>query len=147
MESKQLKRYRFFRWLGAFPVDNVSPEGRFSAVRFTIRHLQKEGTAVYIYPEGKIVPFSTEKPVFQRGIAWLARRLPDVDLVPVGIYIHTRRHARPELHIQVGRPAEPIHQEESEPEVKQRLEQALQSQIQDLADSSGVDNCRFTRWF
>lgn len=73
------------------------------SLRYAIRSMERPNAALYIYPEGKIVPFTPHSIDFRNGIGWLAKKLPQADLVPVGIYIHTKESDKPRLEITVGR--------------------------------------------
>lgn len=102
MEDTQLNRYPFFRKLGVFSIDLSSARSSMQSLRYAIRSMERPNAALYIYPQGKIKPFDTDDLEFKKGIGWLAKKLQNTDLVPVGIYIHTRESDKPRLEITVG---------------------------------------------
>ncbi|MEX2601456.1 MAG: lysophospholipid acyltransferase family protein [Balneolaceae bacterium] len=145
MEEKQMKRYRFFKWLGTFSINPADRNHTLRSLRYAAETLKRKNSALYLYPEGKILPFSDNKPDFQRGIAWLCRQCPDMDIVPVGIYIHTMRSGRPELHIWIGEPAGVVHGS-SEQELIETLETRLQAILQNLKQTGGIDDSPYRKW-
>ena len=102
MEDKQLHKYPFFRRLGVFSIGLSSPRSSMQSLRYAIKSMERPNASLYIYPQGKIVPFSVDNLEFRKGIGWLAKKLPDSDLVPVAIYIHTKESDKPRLEISVG---------------------------------------------
>lgn len=103
MEDKQLHRYPFFRRLGVFSINLSSPRSSMQSMRYAVESMRCPNASLYIYPQGKIVPFSTENLNFKKGIGWLAKKIPDADIVPVAIYIHTKESDKPRLEILVGK--------------------------------------------
>ena len=149
MEDKQMLRYRFFRRIGAFSVNLENPRHSLPSLRYALDSMKRENASLYIYPEGKIVPFTVDKPVFQGGLTWLSDRLPEVDVVPVGIYIHTMRGSKPELHISIGEPVDRTGFNDSGDRkgLQHRLELSLQSLLLGLQKYSGFDDSEFKKWF
>jgi len=144
MEQRQMARYRLFRWIGAFSINLDKPRGSIRSLRYAVESMQRDNSSLFIYPEGKIVPFTTEKPVFRGGLSWLCRQLPEVDVVPVGIYIHTIRHNKPELHISIGNAIDNDGASESKEALQQVLEFALRKELQSLQEHGGFDDSIFT---
>jgi chlorobactene lauroyltransferase len=149
MEDKQMLRYRFFRRIGAFSVNLDNPRNSLPSLRYALDSMKRENASLYIYPEGKIVPFTVAKPDFRGGLTWLCDRLPEVDVVPVGIYIHTMRHSKPELHISIGEPVDRTGFDNSGAGtgLQHFLEQSLQNLLIELQENSGFDDSVFKRWF
>ena len=134
-------RYPFFRRLGAFSIDTENPGRNFRALRYAIRSMNRPRSSLYIFPEGGLVPFSTDLPVFKPGIYWLSQYLEGVDFVPVGIYVHMLRGDRPELHVRVGEKVTGPFESEDRP-----LEYALQRQLLSLQESAGFCDESYERW-
>lgn len=147
MEDKQMLRYTFFRRIGAFSVNLDAPRKSGRSLRYAMESMKRDNSSLYIYPEGKIVPFSVKKPEFEGGLTWLARQLPEVDIVPVGIYIHTIRHDKPELHINIGQKVETNGAIESKQQLQQKLESSLQLLLGNLQQFSGFEDSYFKKWF
>jgi chlorobactene lauroyltransferase len=103
MEEKQLKHYRFFTWLGAFSVDLSNSLRSATSLRYAQRLLQRNETAIWIFPQGKLCRPS--EPVETRpGADYLAKNAPHALLVPVAMRYEFFREDRPNVLIEVGRP-------------------------------------------
>lgn len=124
MEDKQLHRYPFFRRLGVFSINLSSTRPSMQSMRYAVESMQRPNASLYIYPQGKIVPFTTENLNFKKGIGWLAKKTPDADIVPVAIYIHTKESDKPRLEILVGKKAEVNRNQPSE-QISKELEYEL----------------------
>lgn len=133
MEDVQLHRYKFFRRIGVFSINLGSPRSSMQSLRYAIRSMDRPDAALYIYPQGKIVPFSAEELGFRNGIGWLAKKLPEADLVPVGIYIHTKKSDKPTLEINVGQ-AVTISRNSPAEEINQKLEERLSELLRDMVN-------------
>jgi len=108
MEDKQLHRYLFFRRIGVFSINLSSPRSSMQSLRYALDSMKRPNASLYIYPQGKIVPFNATPHIeFRNGLGWLAKKLPECDIVPVAVDIHTRESDKPRLEILVGNPVEP----------------------------------------
>ena len=103
MEEKQLKHYRFFTWLGAFSVDLSSPLRSAASLRYAQRLLQRNDTAIWIFPQGKICKQS-ELVEARPGTDYLAQSAPHALLVPVAMRYDFFREDRPNALIEIGEP-------------------------------------------
>jgi len=131
MEDVQLHRYKFFRRIGVFSINLSSPRSSMQSLRYAIQSMERTNAALYIYPQGKIVPFSAGSLDFRKGIGWLARKLPHADLVPVGIYIHTKESDKPTLEIKIGE-AVTVSREKPADVINKKLEDKLSELLQNM---------------
>lgn len=106
MEDKQMIQHKFFQKIGAFSVNLQYSKSLITSLRYAVNSIKRPQASLFIYPEGEIVPFSTDQPKFKKGLSWIADKCPEVDIVPVGIYIHSSTYDKPELFIQIGEPLE-----------------------------------------
>ncbi len=107
MEEKQLTHYRFFTWLGAFSVDLSSPLRSAASLRYAQRLLQRNDTAIWIFPQGKIC--KQNEPVEAKpGTDYLAQSSPHALLVPVAMRYDFFREDRPNALIEIGEPFSPV---------------------------------------
>lgn len=102
MEDKQMRDYGFFKKIGAFSVNLENPLSALRSLRYALDSMKRPNSSLFIFPEGEIVPFSTGRPNFKKGLGWIANQCPDVDVVPVGIYIHTAKYDKPEMFLKIG---------------------------------------------
>lgn len=125
MEDKQIQRYRFFRKIGAFSVNSGDKRSSVRSLRYAINSMKRENACLFIYPEGRIVPFTTEKPQFKDGLSWMISKLEEIKVVSVGIYISHEKSDKPELFLKSGKPVE-IEADMAQAEINLLLENSLQ---------------------
>lgn len=135
MEDKQLKNYPFFRRLGVFSINLEDPRSSIRSLRYAIESMDRPKSALYIYPQGKLVPFSIDQLNFKKGIGWLCRQLPEVDVVPIAVHIHTMYNDKPKLEISVGSSLE-IDRSNDAVIINQQLEKHLSELLTTLVDES-----------
>ena len=144
MEDKQIKQYPLFQKIGAFSISRQDPRKAITSLRYAVDSFQREHSSLFIYPEGKITPAGLSMN-FEGGLAWLSNKLPSVDIVPIGIYMHTIRHAKPELHLQVGNTVG-IDESMSSEERTFLFEETLDHILQNLRQNAGFDDSEFERF-
>ena len=135
MEDKQMRQHKFFSKIGAFSVNLSEPRAALKSLRYAVDSMKRSNSSLFIYPEGKIVPFSTQKPEFQKGLGWIAGRTTDTDIVPIGIYIHTARHDKPELNLKIG-PAVKFNPDQSSEDFNLLFEKTMQRILIDLENNA-----------
>ncbi|MEX2585879.1 MAG: lysophospholipid acyltransferase family protein [Balneolaceae bacterium] len=145
MEHKQMRRYPFFKKIGAFSVDPKESRSAVASMRYALRSMQRPSASLFIYPEGEIVPFSTTGLQFKQGIGWLWEQLPEADFVPIAISVHTIRSPWPELHIRVGKPV-PREKSSSMVSATERLAEALQKELRELVSTAGFRDEPYEKW-
>jgi len=103
MEEKHLKHYRFFTWLGAFSVDLSSPIRSAASLRYAQRLMQRDQTAIWVFPQGKLCRPSD--PIeLKPGTDYLAQNSPHAILVPVALRYEFFRDDRPNVLVEIGQP-------------------------------------------
>ncbi len=151
MEEKQLKHYRFFTWLGAFSVDLSSPLRSAASLRYAQRLLQRNDTAIWIFPQGKICKQS-EPVEIKPGTDYLAQSAPHALLVPVAMRYDFFREDRPNALIEIGEPFAAVESSEGRiaSECNKAYARVTQASLdQDLAGFSPLFPPRLTinkRW-
>ncbi len=105
MEEKQMVRYKFFRWLGAFSVNRDSPKEAVTSMRYAASLFAKPNRAVWIYPQGVMVPNDTRPLDFFPGVARIASFIGGtVQLVPFAHRYEFMMEQRPEAFTAIGKP-------------------------------------------
>jgi 1-acyl-sn-glycerol-3-phosphate acyltransferase len=145
MEEKQLKHYRFFTWLGAFSVDLSSPLRSAAALRYSQRLLQKNETAIWIFPQGRLCP-PGELVEIKPGTDYIAQHTPNALLVPVAMRYEFFREDRPNALVEIGEPFPAVEWEEGRlarecNAVFKRVDQAARAQ-----DLTGFEPLFPPRW-
>ncbi|GIV13844.1 MAG: lysophospholipid acyltransferase family protein [Armatimonadetes bacterium] len=98
------RRFPPFGLLGALPFPPDNPARRAQTVRQTLEWLQSEKRVFFLFPEGRLHPNTHELLPFQRSLAWLAKRLPEVGVAPLAITIQPSYHQYPVAYLTVGEP-------------------------------------------
>ncbi|MGM0545743.1 MAG: lysophospholipid acyltransferase family protein [Bacteroidota bacterium] len=144
MEDKQMKTYSLFKRIGAFSINRDDPRSAISSLRYAVKSFERDNASLFIYPEGMITPAGSNMN-FEGGLAWLHDKLGDVDFVPIGIYMHTIRYDKPELHLHVGRP---VRLDDALPreEKTAQFETGLDNMLVELRKTAGFDDSEFERF-
>lgn len=104
MEAVNLERYPAFKWIGTLPVRRDSPRGAYEDLQRALAYL-REGTGLWIFPQGHRKPVSQRPVDLERGAAQLAidagRR---VRIVPVAFRYPFLSEQQPEGFVLVGEP-------------------------------------------
>ncbi|NJK78410.1 MAG: hypothetical protein HC914_00205 [Chloroflexaceae bacterium] len=76
MEEQQLRRYRFFTWMGAFSIHRSDRAEATRSLVYISRVLQEQpGRALYMFPQGQIVPNDQRPLKLYTGVARIARQI------------------------------------------------------------------------
>ncbi|MCS6881044.1 MAG: lysophospholipid acyltransferase family protein [Oscillochloridaceae bacterium] len=104
MEEKQLRRYRFFRWSGAFSINRDDPEDsrRSQAYAAALLRGGRRPRLLFIFPQGKIVPNDRRPLVTYPGIARIVAQVGAVNLCPVALRYELLGRQFPEAFIRIG---------------------------------------------
>ena len=143
MEDKQMRQHKFFSKIGAFSVNLNEPRAALKSLRYAVDSMKRPNSSLFIYPEGKIVPFSSQKPEFQKGLGWIAGRVTDADVVPIGIYIQSARYDKPELFLKIGMPVE-FKSKDSAENLNLLFEKKMQEVLIDLQEKAHSQPDQFT---
>lgn len=103
MQDEQLSVYRFFRWLGAYGVDQQSYTGIKQSLQYTV-DLLKRGRRVWIFPQGEIAALHQEAFHFQTGIGSILKSVGSACVVPVTLEYRMMYHPKPDASLRVGEP-------------------------------------------
>lgn len=103
MEEKQLRAYRFFSWSGAFSINRHDPEDSARAQQYAANLLcGRRDRALYIFPQGKIVPNDRRPIQTYPGIARIAALTGEVTLCPVALRYEFLGQQWPHAFIRLG---------------------------------------------
>lgn len=103
MEEEQLRKFQFFRRLGAYSINRDEPADVRASLRYTAR-LLGEGGSVWLYPEGELLPLERRPLQLKEGAAVVLRLCPDAAVVPVTLYHGLFFHPKPEATLLAGEP-------------------------------------------
>lgn len=144
MEDKQMKKHGLFKRIGAFSVHLENPRSAIRSMRYAVESMKRPNSSLFIYPEGKINPFHTKGLQFRDGLGWIAGQLESVDVVPIGIYIHTANHDKPELFLKMGTKVE-YDPKTARKTLNRTFELALESVLEELQHDAHSDTTPFQK--
>lgn len=134
MEERQLRRYRFFRRLGAFSVDREHPRSAGASLAYAAGLLDRPGRALWIFPQGVMEPNDRRPLRFFPGLADLARRVGRVCLVPAAFRYEFLMEQRPDCFVSLGEPLM-LDRVDDRKSLTGNLERRLTGLLDDLRDS------------
>lgn len=104
MEERQLRSYRFFTWSGAFSINRHDPEDSRRSVQYAASLLRdgRRARALYIFPQGKIVPADRRPLETYPGLARIVAAAGPVTLCPVALRYEFLGQQRPHAFIRIG---------------------------------------------
>jgi chlorobactene lauroyltransferase len=135
MEDRQMKQHSFFKKIGAFSVSLENPRSAIKSMRYAVNSLDRPNSSLFIYPEGEIMPFTTDQIEFKKGLAWIADKRHDTEVVPIGIYFHFAKSDKPELFIKIGEAIKYNDSDDTE-ELNSLFERRLSGLLGDLKKES-----------
>jgi 1-acyl-sn-glycerol-3-phosphate acyltransferase len=104
MLQKQLERYWFFRYLGAYSIIPENPKSISETVKYTSKILSNFKNAVAFYPQGEIEAFDKRPLNLKRGLQLFLRSKKDCCVVlPVAFKIQHYNKKYPAIIFQAGR--------------------------------------------
>lgn len=104
MDILQMKKYRFFKYIGVFSVDRSDAREGVDSVNYAVELLKGTKKHLWIFPEGMMQVQDHEPIKFYGGITKIADKLGKVNLVPVSLRYEFIMEQRPEVFIKIGKP-------------------------------------------
>ena len=103
MEVSQLRRYRFFTWAGVFSVDQQNGREAVRSMNYVADEVKAgPGRAVWIFPQGTIMPQERRPLDFHAGLAYLIRRVGKCYVYPVAFRVEYLYDQHPNFLLDVG---------------------------------------------
>lgn len=104
MHRHNLARLPFFRLLGAFGVDGQAPADIKAGLAYVQTCLRAGPCALWIFPQGDERPAARRPLGFAGGSAWMARRNPWAQVIPVALHYGFGALEKPEVRVCFGAP-------------------------------------------
>lgn len=137
MEEKNLKKFLFFRKLGAFSIVRESPKLAFKSLNYAAEVLSAEkNRTLLIFPQGEIAPNDKRPLEFFHGLSFLIEKLQNCSTLPCAIRMEFLGNFKPEIFVKFGAPE--IHRNVLKNDRKQ-LTAKLQSVLTQNLDSLKSD--------
>lgn len=103
MLEDQLKRYWFFRKLGAYSINLSNPKSIVKTFEYTREIISKENSFVTIYPQGEMLPFDIEPVIVKEGLLKFTERLNrESFILPAAFKIQYNKEKKPDLYARFG---------------------------------------------
>lgn len=116
MDERQLRRYRFFTWLGVFSVSLTDRHEAARSLAYIAGKLaERRDRYLWMFPEGKLTPTERRPLRLYPGLARIAQQAGGATLWPVALRYEFRGEEKPEVFIHCGpaHAAPPEHGERS----------------------------------
>lgn len=101
MLEDQLKKYWFFKYLGAYSIDQTSINKISNSIKYSRELLSKPGNVLVIYPQGEIQKFHQEKFDLKKGIERISQEII-TEIIPVAFKIEYDQNPKPTVFCKVG---------------------------------------------
>lgn len=102
MDESNLKRYAFFRYLGAFGVDLSSTSTRVGSVKYILTQA-KPGNRIVMFPQGKQQPMDYRPLVCAEGAGFIAVR-KQLKVTPIALRYEFCEDQWPDVFVSHGEP-------------------------------------------
>lgn len=140
MHEKNLEKFKFFRYLGAFSIEKQNPKDIIRSLQYA-ETLLTEGKSVVLFPQGDEFHQEVRPLAFSTGIGYLVEKHPKVPVIPIAFYYSFRHEQKPEVWIHQG-PSfsiEEIHGTSRKTRTA-FLQQAVTAQVDDLKKEAIAEN-------
>ncbi len=104
MDIEQMKKFRFFKYIGAFSVDRNNSTEAVRSINYAVELLGNSKKYLWIFPQGEMLPQDLRPLKFYSGITKITDKLNGVNLVPVCLRYEFLMEQRPEVFIKIGKP-------------------------------------------
>jgi len=128
MDEEQMKRYRFFRKIGAFSIDKKSSRAIVASLHYS-ESLLNQGHGVWLFPQGDIEHLERRPLRFQTGAGYLLERCPETIVQPVTAYYSLGLHQKAEVSLLFGEPMHRAWQQLGRKTITTMLESTLEDQL------------------
>lgn len=135
MEDTQLRKYQFFSWAGAFSIRRGHLRSAGWSLQYAEELLSDRQRALWIFPQGIMMPEGRRPLRFELGAVRLSRRLPDAWVIPVALHYAVRAHPHAEVFVCLGEPLRLTPDAGDAQTQSQQLEQAVTTLLEDLRSS------------
>lgn len=101
MDEKGLRRYPFFRKIGAFSVNKDKPRDLMHTFNY-MAGLMNDAHPVWVFPQGKVEHQDAVPYVFQKGLGRMMTLIDNIHVVPVTLHYAFLEEQKPVVSIQIG---------------------------------------------
>lgn len=106
MEEKRLKRFFLFRKLGAFSVIRENPRSALESINYAVDLLKDTDRALWIFPQGEILPNDLRPLGFYNGISKIIQKLGKCSTVSLAFKYEFLNEFKPQIFVNIKTPEE-----------------------------------------
>lgn len=107
MLEEQLKRYWFFRYLGAYSINDNKPKSIIETAQYTANILMDTKNFSVYYPQGRFEPYDKRPLELKDGLLYFLRKLEiETYVVPAAFKIINNENKKPSVNVRFGQPIE-----------------------------------------
>ena len=104
MLEDQLKRFWFFKKVGAYSVNSASISSLLTTVKYTRELLKHPDNLAVIYPQGTIEPFEKRPLTIKKGLKlFIENMLNEIVVVPAAFKIQFFNEKKPSVIVRFGK--------------------------------------------
>ena len=141
-EHSNLRKFGFFRRIGAYSVERTDPASVREAIDYTSELLVRPRTAVFLFPQGRIVCNDVRPLEFQGGLRLILQKVGRLRIVPTAFRYDFWQDERPEAFVRLGEVVEVDRSQRAT--VLEDLRERLTAEVDALkADALTQDASRF----
>lgn len=105
MLEEQLKKYWFFKKLGAYSIQPDSIRSILETARYTMELINNPNNYVITYPQGEIESFEKRPLTLKEGLKYFIKGIEnEFYVLPVGFKIHHYNEKYPSIIVRFGKP-------------------------------------------
>ena len=108
MLDRQLRKYPFFKRVGAFGIEPASPSAVRQSLHYSAGILNQQNSGknmLCVFPQGELLPWHTRPLIFKKGIDIILKRSNKrVAVLPLAIRVELLEEQRPEVFFLCGQP-------------------------------------------
>lgn len=104
MLERQLKRYWFFNYIGAFSIDPEKPTSTKETMSYSRSLIRAKENALIIYSQGIIEPYEKRPIKLKKGLRVILKTLENIKVIPVGFKISYSEEKSPSILCRFGEP-------------------------------------------
>lgn len=101
MLERQLERYKFFKYTGAFSIDPSSASSVIESLRYSSEILNTPDSYLIFYPQGEIQLYETDFISLKNGLKYVARK-SEFDVLIVSFKIFYNENRKPSVCCRFG---------------------------------------------
>ncbi|HEY0657804.1 MAG TPA: lysophospholipid acyltransferase family protein [Pyrinomonadaceae bacterium] len=146
MEEKQLKKLRLFRRLGAFSVVRENNREALKSIDYAIETLQQNTeSALWIFPQGEILPNDARPLRFYNGLARIIKSFEKSSILCAAIRYEFLGEYKPDIFVKIGKLELSASDLKLKPlEISEILSKSLTDALDEL--KSDISNRRFSKF-